>query len=303
MFFNKPRKPIAIFKGDDTNFDNNRKLFFEIESLDALNPEKIEFNFLGVKKLFDTIPTDGRFEVSFSREETVKFPLGTSFATLTAIDSDNRERTLDNRIAILVTNDIKLAYCGDDDKVVSIKIGTVNSNIVPPNEEAQTGEAADAKATYEALKDEVERAERNEAALDKRVKALEGSGYTFEDAVPDLSRYIVINPNTVSTFKTTHSDAGAYYYIDIDIYKVGDIPSEACLVVDCRDAIAPPVLYWGAGVCTFFPRTNETDFVCEAGKMNVYWMTQIPKMNVYGSDKISFVVAGYRVQGDGSGRS
>lgn len=185
MFCRDPRKPIAIFKGDDTDFEGNRKLYIDIESLGDLNVKEIIFSFLGVRKSFDTLPTNQRLEISFDREETDKFPLGTSFATLTAIDFNNKSRTLDNRIAILVTNNVNLAYCGDDDKLVSIKIGTINADIVPPNEEAQTGEAADARATYEALKAkadkselsaEVERAKGAEAALDERVTELEENG-------------------------------------------------------------------------------------------------------------------------------
>lgn len=153
MFCKNPRKPIAIFKGDDTDFEGNRKLYIDIESLGDLNVKEIIFSFLGVRKSFDTLPTNQRLEISFDREETDKFPLGTSFATLTAIDFNNKARTLDNRIAILVTNNVALAYCGDDDKLISIKIGTINADIVPPNDEAQTGEAADAKSTYEALKE------------------------------------------------------------------------------------------------------------------------------------------------------
>lgn len=151
MFCKNPRKPIAIFKGDDTDFEGNRKLYIDIESFGDLNVKEIIFSFLGVRKSFDTLPTNQRLEISFDREETDKFPLGTSFATLTAIDFNNRARTLDNRIAILVTNNVALAYCGDDDKLISIKVGTINADIVPPNEEAQAGQAADAKATYEAL--------------------------------------------------------------------------------------------------------------------------------------------------------
>lgn len=231
MFCKNPRKPIAIFKGDDTNFDGNRRLFFEIESLDELNPTKIEFSFLGVKKVFDTIPTDGRFEVSFSREETAKFPLGTSFATLTAFDHDDRERTLDNRIAILVTNNVHLAYCSDDDKLVSIKIGTIDSNIVPPNAEAKTGEAADAKAVYEALGEK-----QNKLTAGAHINIAEDGtistlGYKLvtlpagETQLQDRANIHITEDNVIRTWSASTDWSGSF--IDVDwvhkeVHDIGD---------------------------------------------------------------------------------
>lgn len=152
MFCNNQRKSIAIFKGDDTNFEGNRKLYIDIQTEADLSDVVLTFSFLGTKKEFEGLPSDGMIEISFSKEETSKFPLGLSFATLTAEDLDGKVRTIDNRIGILVTNDVRLAYNGDNE-VVSIKIGTINADVVAPNEEAQYGQAADARATYLALED------------------------------------------------------------------------------------------------------------------------------------------------------
>lgn len=145
------RKPVMIFKGDDTDFDNSRKIFFEVETNEEISIESIEFSFLGVKKNFNDNLTNSRIEVSFSKEETDKFPYGLSYATIVATDDEGRRRTLDNRIPIIVTNSVEAAYGSDDDKVVSIPLEVLLAEIVAPDENAEQGQAADAKKTYEAL--------------------------------------------------------------------------------------------------------------------------------------------------------
>lgn len=288
MFCRKPIKPIVIFKGDDTNFDNNRKLFFEIESLDALNPTKIEFSFLGVKRVFDTIPTDGRFEVSFTREETVKFPFGTSFATLTAFDSEDRERTLDNRIAILVTNNVNLAYCGDDDKLVSIKIGTINADIVPPNEEAKTGEAADAKATFEALKtkatkseliDESNRAKNAEAELAENHPYRLISLPAGETQLQDRANIHITEDNVIRTWTASGS------YVDDGPYEVDWVSKEVHDIGDGSGELEWYVARFGLAPGFYYPIVPVKDVKADYRYYIDYYSQPIPDDPSYGEYK------------------
>jgi hypothetical protein len=71
----------------------------------------------------------------------------------------------------------------------------------------------------------------------------------------------------------------------------GDGKTRDCVLrVECADTA--PTITWGAN---FHPRTDaETDFKCEAGKRNVYWITE------YAPNE--FVVAGWQ-QTDGGGTS
>jgi hypothetical protein len=63
------------------------------------------------------------------------------------------------------------------------------------------------------------------------------------------------------------------------------------MVVDCRNGFAPTIT-WNR---VFHPRTDaETDFKCEAGKRNVYWITEYAEGE--------FVVAGWQ-ETDGGGTS
>lgn len=151
MFCNSHRKPIVIFKGNDTDFEGNMRIYLRIESDVELDVSQIVFNFLGVEKTYPADYFNKNLIVSFTREESRKFPLGLAFGSLSVIDTNNCVRTLDNRIPIYITNNACVAYNGCDE-MYTIKIGTINADIVTPDEYAKLGQAADARDTYLALK-------------------------------------------------------------------------------------------------------------------------------------------------------
>lgn len=113
---------IVIFKGDDTNFPGNGVIYFELDSEMSFEGLSAHFEFLGVKRTWDEIPSDKKLAISFTNEETSGFPNGAACAELWLENSEGKKRTIANNIEIVTTSNVDLAYKCIDDKIINVSI-------------------------------------------------------------------------------------------------------------------------------------------------------------------------------------
>lgn len=108
--FNKKHKPIVLFKGDSTNFQNAQHVEVVIDTDIPLDGCSAHFEFLDFSQNWKPIPADKTLKLTISMEVTKRFPLGMNFATVYLQDSAGRRRTLTNTIPVHVTNNVDMAY-------------------------------------------------------------------------------------------------------------------------------------------------------------------------------------------------
>lgn len=150
------------------------------------------------------------------------------------------------------------------------------ANVVAPSVDGLLGQVADAKATHDRfilVEQEVSGKASNTdlQALAGNLTALEYEEamfpkipkYKFEDAVI-VDGVLTLQPYTNSKIV---SDGTPF---EIVMGDGGGKVQDCVLRVECGETA--PTITWGAN---FHPRTDaETDFVCVAGKRNVYWITE-----------------------------
>ena len=115
-------KYIVLFKGDDSDFRGNQEIIIELKAQIPLTGCKAYFKFLNYIQEFSEIPEDGKLTLVFPRSETEKFPLCVADGKLWIEDENGKERTLDNRIHICVTNSVPEAYCSCDPQAITVVI-------------------------------------------------------------------------------------------------------------------------------------------------------------------------------------
>lgn len=108
--FNKKHKPIVLFKGDSTNFQNAQHIDVVIETDLPLNGCSAHFEFLDFSQNWKPVPEDKILKLTIPMEVTRRFPLGMNFATVYLNDAAGRRRTLTNTIPVHVTNNVDMAY-------------------------------------------------------------------------------------------------------------------------------------------------------------------------------------------------
>lgn len=120
----------VIFKGDDTDFRWNRTLTITLSGDGDLTGFSATFRFLNFTQTFSEIPEDRTLKIVIPRDVTISFPCGPMDASLRLTDPSGKERTIDNRIHVLVTQDIGMAYDGDDPQAISVSLGADITTIV-----------------------------------------------------------------------------------------------------------------------------------------------------------------------------
>lgn len=96
---------IYIHKGDDTDFNDNSFLTFNIITEKDLTNWKAKFILNGLEKTFEDI-TSKSFELHYSDEETSQFKLGKTTNELRLIDEEGKIKTVAKNIEISVTNEV-----------------------------------------------------------------------------------------------------------------------------------------------------------------------------------------------------
>lgn len=130
---------IVLFKGDDSDFRGNQEIIIELKTQIPLTGCKAYFKFLNYIQEFPEIPEDGKLTLIFPRSETEKFPLCVADGKLWVEDDNGKERTVDNRIHICVTNSVPEAYCSCDPQAITVVISgekyvkTVNGEVPDEN--------------------------------------------------------------------------------------------------------------------------------------------------------------------------
>ena len=104
---------LRIFKGDDTDFADANRLRITIGTTVVLAGCRAEFSFLGVTRHIPDAST-GTFEVAFTAAETAAMPLGVHCATIRVFDAQGRQRTTTNTLRIEVTDNVDMAYSGEN---------------------------------------------------------------------------------------------------------------------------------------------------------------------------------------------
>lgn len=131
---------IYIHKGDDTDFNDNSFLTFNIVTEKDLTNWQAKFILNSLEKTFEDI-TSKSFEVHFSDEETIQFKLGKTTNELKLIDEEGKIKTVAKNIDIAITNEIienesqtiNLPILKDEGIDINISLasgtgGTVNHN-------------------------------------------------------------------------------------------------------------------------------------------------------------------------------
>jgi hypothetical protein len=121
----KKHQYFVLFRGDSSDFPWNQELIVEINTTRDLTGCSAHFQFQDYRIDFDTIPSDKKLHLVFPATETKKFTLGAADAKLwlTYDSGDNEKvRTIDNRIHIVVTNNIGEAYDNYDPQAITVTI-------------------------------------------------------------------------------------------------------------------------------------------------------------------------------------
>jgi hypothetical protein len=111
---------LVLFRGDDSNFELNQRLYVEVETDVDISGCSLFFSMMGITKEL-ALDEKGLAEISFSSDETKSMPIGMFDASMYLVDKDGRRRTLSNKLAVKVTTNVAEAY----DCYATISIKTV----------------------------------------------------------------------------------------------------------------------------------------------------------------------------------
>jgi len=111
-----------LYRGDDSDFTGNQEIIIELQTTLVLTGCKAHFKFLDFKQDFNTIPADKKLHLVFPKASTAKFPLGAMDAELWLEDSNQKRRTVANRIHVVVTQSVGEAYDTSDPQAISVVI-------------------------------------------------------------------------------------------------------------------------------------------------------------------------------------
>lgn len=126
--------------------------------------------------------------------------------------------------------------------------------------------------------------------------------YSFNPATPS-NGVITVAPFTITTY-TPIANASVSIAVGSLPTGISDRARDCCLIIDCRNLSAgqAPTIAWPQN---FHPRTiAATDFVCTAGKRNIYFISEFGSETLNGSTVGSFAVGGWQeTTGGGSSAS
>lgn len=112
----------VIYKGDDTNFRGCANLAIRLSTEIDLTGCRIEFTFLGQKRVFWWNSESSTLPFVFTSAETALFPCGTHKARVRVFDTEGRVRTMDDSVRIRVTDNLKEAYGWEDEQEISVDV-------------------------------------------------------------------------------------------------------------------------------------------------------------------------------------
>ena len=114
-------KYFVIYRGDDTDFPGNQELIVELNTERDLTGCSAHFSFQGFTQDFAEIPSDKKLRLVIPNSETGKFALGAADAKLW-LTNGTKIRTVENRIHVVVTNNVNEAYNNDDPQAITVTI-------------------------------------------------------------------------------------------------------------------------------------------------------------------------------------
>ena len=118
-------KYFVLYRGDSSDFPGNQELIVEINTTRDLTGCSAHVEFQGFTQDFDEIPADKKLHLIFPSSETKKFALGAADAKLWLTygsGTDEKTRTVENRIHVVVTNRVDEAYDNDDPQAITVTI-------------------------------------------------------------------------------------------------------------------------------------------------------------------------------------
>ena len=121
----KKHQYFVLYRGDSSDFPGNQELIVEINTTRDLTGCSAHFQFQDYRIDFDSIPADKKLHLVFPSSETKKFTIGASDAKLWLTygsGTDEKTRTVENRIHVVVTNNVDEAYDNDDPQAVTVTI-------------------------------------------------------------------------------------------------------------------------------------------------------------------------------------
>lgn len=138
---------LIILQGDDTAA-NGREIKMKMPPVDVGEGWEIGFSLCGKTRTAEYVP-GSVLAFNFSREETMGFPLGVSFAR-TYLAKDNLEMTISNNVPVCVTDCV--ARVTSKDNAIDLSI-SVTSPIAKVSADALTKDSTtgDIKALANAL--------------------------------------------------------------------------------------------------------------------------------------------------------
>lgn len=113
---------IVLFRGDDSNFTGNQEIIVELKTTLDLTGCKAHFKFLDFQQDFATIPADKKLHIVFPATATKNFPIAAMDAELWLEDANQKRRTVENRIHVVVTKSVGEAYDNDDPQAISVVV-------------------------------------------------------------------------------------------------------------------------------------------------------------------------------------
>ena len=245
---------IYIHKGDDTDFNDNSFLTFNIVTEKDLTNWQAKFILNGLEKTFEDIKSKS-FELHYSDEETCQFKLGKTTNELKLIDEEGKIKTVAKNIEICITNEIienepqliNLPILKDEGIDINISLasnsggGTTNHNELLNRDLADqhpisaiTGlqETLDSK---QPLIDDLEEIRTNATNAIKDVSNLatkedleniSGGSISLEDIEPyfdgQWTAYVGDTPNLISAVKYEVSSTRETVEIDLSSYLPDD---------------------------------------------------------------------------------
>ena len=118
-------KYFVLYRGDSSDFPGNQELIVEINTTRDLTGCSAHIEFQGFRQDFDEIPADKKLHLVFPSGSTKQFALGASDAKLWltyGVGTDEKTRTVENRIHVVVTNRVDEAYDNDDPQAITVTI-------------------------------------------------------------------------------------------------------------------------------------------------------------------------------------
>lgn len=112
-----------LYRGDDSNFTGNQEIIIELQTTLDLTGCKAHFKFLDFQQDFNPIPADKKLHLVFPKASTARFPVGAMDAELWLEDTNQKRRTVANRIHIVITQSISEAYDSSDPQAITVVIG------------------------------------------------------------------------------------------------------------------------------------------------------------------------------------